>query len=328
MNDEPSSSSRAWVLGILLTIDERLNTAGIVLCTNTSNAVVRMSEGSLGAIEKKLQRLGEEIDALKEEVHEQTAAVSKLDDLMAQVQGIDSTVREAMSSRETEVLFKKIDDVLISVKDVDAAVRNGADSQESTIGKKIDDLQHYVASLSTLEEKFAELSHAFSETQEIVGIIVRQLDDIERKYNKTLDEVTRVVEMAGRLSEGAPKPEKTKGGSKAERKESPPSEPAASEKTGKDEPVTPATLDALMDDLLKLVKSQTGADRMAKALEDTRDRLTALIPGHTPVLFQFGKIARELKSYPPTATLNENDIARLNKEIRGWTQKLKELTKA
>ena len=66
---------------------------------------------------------------------------------------------------------------------------------------------------------------------------------------------------------------------------------------------------------------------MARALEETRDRLTDLIKEHTPVIFQFGKMARELKSYPPTATLNENDIARLNKEIRSWTAKLKEVAK-
>jgi len=52
-----------------------------------------------------------------------------------------------------------------------------------------------------------------------------------------------------------------------------------------------------------------------------------MIKGHTPVLFQFGKKARELKSYPPTATLNENDIASLNTEIRAWTSKLKEIAK-
>jgi chromosome segregation ATPase len=308
-------------------VDERLNTAGIPDALNTSNAGVGMPEETLGDLEKKVERLGEGLDALRGEVRQQSTAVSKLDDLMATVQGIDSTVREALSSRETEVLFKKIDDVLISVKDVDAAVRASGESSEGVLAKKIDDLQRYVASLSTLEEKFEELSHAFSETQEIVGIIVRQLDDIERKYNKTLEEVTRIVEMAGKIGETGAKPERAKTSSKGEKKEAQSSQAVAPETTGKSESATPATIEDLMDGLLKLVRPQTEADRMARALEDTRDKLTALIPGHTPVLFQVGKLARELKSYPPTATLNENDIARLSKEIRGWVQKLKELTK-
>jgi chromosome segregation ATPase len=282
-----------------------------------------MSEASLGDLAKKLEHLSEEMDALKGEVQQQATVASKIDALMARVQDISSTVQDALSSKETDVLFKKVDDVLISVKDVETALRSGLESQDSTFEKRIDELQRYVASLSTLDEKFDELTHAFSETQEIVGIIVRQLDDIERKYNKTLDEVSRVVEMAGKVGEAASKPEKSR--AKGEKKEAQASAAAAAEQADMSEPALPGTVDAVMEGLLKLVKSQTGADKMAKALEEARDKLTAMIPGHTPVLFQFGKLSRELKSYPPTATLNENDIARLNKEIRGWTQKLKEL---
>ena len=80
-----------------------------------------------------------------------------------------------------------------------------------------------------------------------------------------------------------------------------------------------------MKGLLNKVKPQTEAKEMAKALEDARDELTTMIKGHTPIIFQFGKRATELKSYPPTATLNENDIARLNKDLRDWTSKLKKL---
>jgi hypothetical protein len=83
-----------------------------------------------------------------------------------------------------------------------------------------------------------------------------------------------------------------------------------------------------MDGLLDLVVPQTEATEMAKALEDVRDQLTTQIEGHTPVLFQFGKRARDFKSYPPTATLNENDIASLSREIKSWTGKLKETVKS
>ena len=77
---------------------------------------------------------------------------------------------------------------------------------------------------------------------------------------------------------------------------------------------------------MTLVIPQTEATEMAEALEEVRDELTTMIKGHTPVLFQFGKRARELKSYPPTATLNENDIASLSREIKSWKSKLKEMT--
>ena len=103
------------------------------------------------------------------------------------------------------------------------------------------------------------------------------------------------------------------------------------EKAEKEEPpkkVTKSTIDDIMKGLLKEVTPQTEAREMARVLEETRDALTTMISGHTPVLFQFGKKARELKSYPPTATLNENDIANLNTEIRSWASKLKEMTKS
>ena len=92
-------------------------------------------------------------------------------------------------------------------------------------------------------------------------------------------------------------------------------------------PKLPGTIDNLMEGLVKLVKPQTEAKQMAESLESVRDELTTMIKGHTPVLFQFGKRARELKSYPPTATLNENDIARLSKELRDWKSKLKAIAK-
>jgi len=83
-----------------------------------------------------------------------------------------------------------------------------------------------------------------------------------------------------------------------------------------------------MSKLLEHVNPQTEAKVMSEILEEVRDELTPMITVHTPVLFQFGKKARELKSYPPTATLNENDIASLNKDIKAWTSKLKEIAKS
>jgi len=236
----------------------------------------------------------------------------KLDDLAKSVTGIDSGVKEVRDSKESAVIIKKIDDILVSLADSDA------------VPKKLDDLQNYIAGLSGIEEKVQDLAGQFEETKEIVGIIVRQLDDIERKYNLSIDRVTEVVDtLSDFMKSGAAE---SSGSAK------PPKQPTPEtpdEEKPKVRPPSkgslPSTIDALMDNLMTLVVPQTEAAEMAEALEEVRDELTTMIKGHTPVLFQFGKRSRELKSYPPTATLNENDIASLSREIKSWKSKLKEM---
>ena len=201
-----------------------------------------------------------------------------------------------------------------------------------TISKKMDDLQQYVAGLSGLEETVQEVSGSLTETKEIVGIIVRQLDDIERKYNLAIDKIEDALETLTSLPASAPAEDKDK--AKAEEKPAKKTpkktvkEKAEEEKEAPPKKVSKSTIDDIMKSLLKQVSPQTEAREMARVLEETRDTLTTMISGHTPVLFQFGKKARELKSYPPTATLNENDIANLNTEIRSWASKLKEMAKS
>jgi len=236
----------------------------------------------------------------------------KLDDLAKSVTGIDTGVKEVRDSKESAVIIKKIDDILVSLADSDA------------VPKKLDDLQNYIAGLSGIEEKVQDLAGQFEETKEIVGIIVRQLDDIERKYNLSIDRVTEVVDtLSDFMKSGAAE---SSGSAK------PPKQPTPEtpdEEKPKVRPPSkgslPSTIDALMDNLMTLVVPQTEAAEMAEALEEVRDELTTMIKGHTPVLFQFGKRSRELKSYPPTATLNENDIASLSREIKSWKSKLKEM---
>jgi DNA repair ATPase RecN len=239
----------------------------------------------------------------------------KIDGFISSMNELNEAVHEVSESKETEVIIKKIDDILIGMSEVEV------------ISKKLDDLQGYIAGLSGIEEKVEDLSGAFQETQEIVGIIVRQLDDIERKYNLSLDKISEAADLVSKFAEGglssqAKTPEKrTTKNSENE------SIPEPQKKTPISKASLPSTIDALMERLLDLVNPQTEATDMAEALEDVRDQLTSMIQGHTPVLFQFGKKARELKSYPPTATLNENDIASLNKDIKSWTSKLKEIAK-
>ena len=203
------------------------------------------------------------------------------------------------------------------------------------VAKKLDDLQGYIAGLSTIEEKVQDLSNQFNETNEIVGIIVRQLDDIERKYNQSIDQisdtadtVTKIMEsvsLTNQTSDRKPTGKKLAKDADEEEKEE---EESPKEKPTVSKANLPSTIEALMNQLLELVNPQTEATEMAEALEEVRDELTTMIKGSTPVLFQFGKRARELKSYPPTATLNENDIATLNKEIKSWASKLKEIAKS
>jgi hypothetical protein len=140
-------------------------------------------------------------------------------------------------------------------------------------------------------------------------------------------EISRVVETISQVDskpvEALSTTKTTKKGSKtAKRKETEKKTPPATKDV-----VLPSTIDGIMKHLLEKVSPATEAVEMAGALEDVRDKLTTMISGGTPVLFQFGKRARELKSYPPTATLNENDIARLNSEIRTWSTKLKEVSR-
>jgi hypothetical protein len=293
----------------------------------------------LGAIRKDLEILGsisdiaKKTDAIVTSVNEikkfekkidglatskeSEATTKKMDEFVTTLKGFEDDIKTVKESKETEVIIKKIDDILISMTETD------------TISKKLDDLQGYVAGLSGIEEKVEDLTTQFTETKEIVGIIVRQLDDIERKYNQSIEKLAETAELVEKIAaEGSKEEDSQKGTTKkpAKTKEEPESE--EEEKPTVSKAKLPSTIDAIMSKLLDLVNPQTEATLMAHSLEDARDELTPMITVHTPVLFQFGKKARELKSYPPTATLNENDIASLNKEIKSWASKLKEIAKS
>lgn len=272
------------------------------------------NDAAIKELVEKVENLTEEIASVKEEL----AALTALSDITEKVDSISSEITEIKESKETEVIIKKLDDILISM------------SESDVVAKKLDDLQGYIAGLSSIEETVQDLSSQFVETNEIVGIIVRQLDDIERKYNQSIEKVSETAEMVTKILESASlidtPPEKKATGKKSSK--STEDEEDVEEAPPVSKANLPSTIEALMNRLLGLVNPQTEATEMAEALEDVRDQLTTMIKGHTPVLFQFGKRARELKSYPPTATLNENDIATLNKEIKSWASKLKEIAKS
>ncbi|MHA1135473.1 MAG: hypothetical protein ACTSSE_03220 [Candidatus Thorarchaeota archaeon] len=245
------------------------------------------------------------------------AANKKMDELAAALKGFEGDIQAIKDAKETEVIIKKIDDILLSMIDIEV------------LGKKLDDLQGYVAGLSGIEEKVEDLTNQFTETKEIVGIIVRQLDDIERKFNQSIDKISETAEIVVKIAESSVKPDSA---AKDAGKKAPKTTETKEAPEEKKPPVSkaklPSTIDAIMSRLIDIVNPQTEAAFMAESLEDARDELTPMITVHTPVLFQFGKKARELKSYPPTATLNENDIASLNKEIKSWASKLKEIAKS
>jgi len=272
----------------------------------------------IGEILEKVDTLARELASIRKDLGvlgSIPGIAKKVDGLTSSANEISKTMQGIHESKEYEVIIKKIDDILIGM------------SEPEVIMKKLDDLQGYVAGLSGIEEKVEDLSRAFQETQEIVGIIVRQLDDIERKYNLSVDKIAETADTVARIAEGA-----SAASAKATERKIPKSDEEAAPLPEKRVPVSkaslPSTIDALMDRLLNLVNPQTEATKMGAALEEVRDELTSMLQGHTPVLFQFGKKARELKSYPPTATLNENDIASLNKDIKSWTSKLKESAKS
>jgi uncharacterized protein YoxC len=295
------------------------------------------SDAALESLEKKIDKITKTVEALESEVKslpKESAALDKKLDAMA------SDIVEVRDSKEMEVLFKKVDDVLVGLSDLGNEVSSTSTADDvgkkieemassfdgDVVSKKIDDLQQYVAGLSGLEETVQEISGSLTETKEIVGIIVRQLDDIERKYNQAIDRIEDALETLTSLPAPAPAESAEKPAKKAAKKTV--KEKAEEEKEAPPKKVSKSTIDDIMKGLLKEVTPQTEAREMARVLEETRDTLTTMISGHTPVLFQFGKKARELKSYPPTATLNENDIANLNTEIRSWASKLKEMAKS
>jgi len=281
------------ILGSISDIDEK------------TDAIIS-SVNEIKKFEKKLDNLATS--------KESEANAEKVDELAKTLIEVESEIQSLKDSKETEVIIKKIDDILLAMPETDV------------LGKKLDDLQGYIAGLSGIEEKVEDLTSQFTETNEIVGIIVRQLDDIERKYNLSLEKLSETAELVEKLAA-----ERSSGGDSSK-------ETDTKQAKSKDEPEKkktpvakanlPSTIDALMSKLLDLVNPQTEAKVMAESLEEVRDELTPMITVHTPVLFLFGKKARELKSYPPTATLNENDIASLNKEIKSWSSKLKEIAKS
>jgi len=245
------------------------------------------------------------------------AATKKMDELATTLKGFADDIQVLKDAKEIEVILKKIDDILLSLTDADV------------IGKKLDDLQGYIAGLSGIEEKVQDLSEQFTETNEIVGIIVRQLDDIERKYNLSLEKLSETTEFISQIAASGAKPDAP---AKPDSKKTPKTVETKEVPDKKKPPVSkaslPSAIDALMAKLLQLVNPQTEAKIMAESLEEVRDELTTMITVHTPILHKLGSKARELKSYPPTATLNENDIASLNKDIKSWTSKLKEIAKS
>ncbi len=273
---------------------------------------------NLDTISKKLDKLDDDLTKSKDAEN----IIKKIDDVIGSVEGLTPTIESIKDTTNTADLNTKLKSIIGSIEQIGSGVEIIRNSENTDIiGKKIDDLQQYIASLSTIEETVEKLSSSYTETQEIVGIIVRQLDDIERKYNKSIEEITEAVALMTKVvSEMKTAPVRIVSDDTV-------TVPA---KIRKDPPIgqpLPDSVDGLMDYLIEMITPQTEAVQMATALEKVRDRLTTMIKGHTPVLFQFGKVSRELKSYPPTATLNENDIARLSKEIRGWRSKLDEMTK-
>ncbi len=317
-------------------------------------------EKKVDALTKEIEGVRKDLDALSEvtvitdkvdtlvsdveELKETIADSTKLDALTSKADEIGAGVEEMKSSKEMEVIFKKVDDILVGITDLGAKIDDSDTSasintlmeqtseitdslnqvRESdsvdTLGKRIDDLQQYIAGLSALEEKIADMSTGFTETKEIVGIIVRQLDDIERKYNKAIEDISDAMAVVKSLVDGGAIEVVSKKSERVDKSNAEPEENGSASIH-----VSASTIDELMNKLLGKVKPTTEAKEMAKSLEEIRDKLTLMIEGQTPVLYQFGRRAQELKAYPPTATLNENDIARLNKEIRDWTSKLKKI---
>ena len=125
--------------------------------------------------DEKLDSLAKDISTIKES-KEMDVLFKKIDDLLLSVTEMGSKVDDANSSEGISTLDEKFDGFSTSITELTTNIEQLRDSDSTeVIGKKIDDLQQYVAGLSALEEKVDSMASAFSETKEIVGIIVRQL---------------------------------------------------------------------------------------------------------------------------------------------------------
>ena len=296
---------------------------------------------TLPDIAKSVETLGESVAALDKKLE----PVARTDDILKALTDLAGIVREvrervdwtpieeriAALEKQVQQVAERVDtsSVMEKIDSVEKQVQQVAERVDtSSVMEKIDSVEKQVQQVVGLEERLDRLSDIFNETREIVSIIVQQLDDIERKYNKALEEVKKALALTAKVAQqAAPAEVETAPAAAVAPKRKPTAEKAKTARKGEPVPEKeiPATIDTMMEHLLSKVTPHTEAAEMARLLEETRDRLTDLIKEHTPVIFQFGKMARELKSYPPTATLNENDIARLNKEIRAWAAKLKEI---
>ncbi|MGV9170622.1 MAG: hypothetical protein ACOC38_11860 [Promethearchaeia archaeon] len=311
-------------LSPLSTLDETNETIGKmneILTEMNESKETEVIFKKLDEILLSLTDVKDEIDSSKSisdkkfaDLQDQLSELTSDEDVVDKLESIDSKLEDGR-----EDFGQKIEDILGSVVGLGNTMNKIKDSSESdVIQKKIDSIETYIADLSALEDRFHDLNSSIVETKEIVGIIVRQLDDIERKYNKTLEKVdnaiTLVEETTDKLGTSITRQEKkTRAISEKE---------TENETTAAPKNDMPEDLDSLMQYLLDMVDADVEANEMAAAIESVRDQLTTIIDTHTPVLFKLGKRANELKSYPPTATLNENDIARLNSEIREWREKL------
>ncbi|MEM2142253.1 MAG: hypothetical protein QXQ81_03235 [Candidatus Thorarchaeota archaeon] len=266
----------------------------------------------------------EALDTRTADILEKVHSLPSVDDLAKRIQEIDGRLGTFQSVESIPTRINSLEVALQEVKDLLKTVATSSGIE--TLGNRLDDLQQYIAGLSSLEERMQDLSESLGETKEIVGIIVRQLDSIERKYNRAIEDITALASKISGMAEPCVTEGATDADARQKARKTPAEERAAPESVFSES--LPSSFDGLMEKLLRKVTPQTEASVMARALEEVRDKLAGMIPGQSPILFQIGTIARELKTYPPTATLNDNDIARLNKEIRGWTVKLKELSKA
>lgn len=215
--------------------------------------------------------------------------------------------------------------------------------------KKINENKEIMEKLNLIEEKIQfieeihgainELREFTEEIREIVAIIVQQMDSLERKYNKALDNIEKFISMQEVPSVESSKTEKVV---QVEKKEEPYVSTASTISSSQivshsvPEPIeTTINLESLnsesptaisiLTELKSKITESLDAHLLSRTMENLRDRISELLPTYLPLLFEMGKWSKNLKSYPAGQTLNEADAIALKSDIDSWIQRIEKV---
>ncbi len=222
-----------------------------------------------------------------------------------------------------------------------SAGKKKTSNENKEIIAKLKKIENKLEELSSMQSTINELREFTEEIREIVAIIVQQMDSLERKYNKALNQIesflasqkTAVHETAAVvsseeksketssepyistastisssqiISHSVPEPERDSIELESLNSESP-------------------TAIGILTELKSKISVNLDAHELSRTMEILRDRMPDLLPTYLPLLFEMGKWSKNLKSYPEGQTLNDADVNALKSDIDSWIQRIEKV---